>query len=146
MLIKRMMDGCKQKQFFLEFLNYQALAQFKKYLVIGFLTIILEYSLFFILNQLYKLWYIYANTIAFVIVFWFNFLLNRYWSFQSKAKLGGQLVQYGILFFINMGVSNLLMFVLSDKLNIVPIIAKLFVIGVIVSWNFIIYKKIIYKH
>jgi putative flippase GtrA len=141
----RMTDFCKQNPLFSDLLNIKALAQFKRYLVIGFSSFIIEYSIFFICNQLVKLWYIYSNSIAFVIVFWFNFLLNRYWSFQSKARLSKQLFQYGILFFINIGVSNLLMYLLSDKLAIIPLISKIMVMGVIVIWNFLIYKKIIYK-
>ena len=82
MLIKKILDGCKRKQFLLDFFNDQALAQLKRYLVIGFLSFTLEYGLFFILSQIFKLWYIYANSIALAVVFWFNFLLNRYWSFR----------------------------------------------------------------
>jgi len=140
------MNCCKFNQFLADFFNNQALAQLKRYLVIGFSTFTIEYCLFFILSQIFELWYIYANSVALAVVFWFNFLLNRYWSFRSKAKLGKQLIQYGILFFVNIGMSNLLLYFLSDKLGIMPLISKILVMSAIVMWNFIIYKKVIYKY
>ena len=42
-----------------------------------------------------------------------NFLLNRYWSFNSRKPVGGQAVRYGILFLCQMAASAVLVSLLS---------------------------------
>lgn len=134
-----------QIEFLQEFLDEKVLKQFKRYVICGFSSFALEYALFTLLLQIMKLWYIVANSIAYVIIFWFNFLLNRYWSFESKADLKKQLVMYSFLFLFNIAAQNTLMYVLSDMAQISPQISKVLIMGAVVSWNFIIYKKIIYR-
>ena len=134
----------KQHKFFSEFFTDTAQKQFKKNLVTGFTSFGLEYTIFTLCNWV-GLWYIYSNTIAYVIIFWFNFLMNRFWSFQSKDNLGRQLVLFGMLFAFNLGATNVLIYFLSDIIGIIPAISKIIVMGAVVSWNFIIYKKVIYR-
>lgn len=118
--------------------------QFFKYLISGTLAFMLEYSSFYILNKL-GLWYVYSNSMAMVLGFFLSFFLNRNWSFKSQKNTLKQILMYGILFIINMGISNGLMFIFIEKLYILPPLAKLMAIGILVLWNFIIYKKVIFK-
>ena len=128
-----------------EMLKKDSLDQFKRYLVIGFSTFFLEYGIFYALHNAAGLYYLVANTTAYVLSFWFNFLLNRYWSFKSKTSLKKQLFQYLILFSFNLVATNVLMYLLSDIAGIIPEISKVLIMGAVVSWNFVLYKKVIYK-
>jgi len=118
--------------------------QFIRYITTGFLSFATEVSLLYILKDLCGIWYIYANSIAVFIIFWLNFLMNRFWTFKSRTKFTRQLFLYGILFVINLVASNLIMYLLTDLLKIYYLISKIFAVGLVVSWNFILYKKIIY--
>lgn len=135
----------KENHFISEFLTEKAMAQFKKYLLTGILSFGLEYTIFVTIYKIIGLWYITANTITYVIVFWFNFLMNRFWSFESKGNLRRQLYLYSILFVSNLVAITALMFVLSDIFGITPLISKVLVMGAVVSWNFVLYKKVIYR-
>lgn len=135
----------KSIPFFAGFLTEAGLAQLKRYLVTGFSTAALEISLLWFFKSILRFDEIMANTFALTIVFWFNFLLNRLWSFQSKEKLSRQLMVYGPLFLFNLGASNLMMYYAVKVIGIHFLIAKVIAIGVIVTWNFIIYKKVIFK-
>lgn len=135
----------KDYKFFSDLLTEKALSQFKRYLVTGFLSFGIEYLTFALLYVRFKLWYLLANTIVYVIVFWFNFLMNRFWSFSARGNLKRQLILYGILFAFNLCAITALMYLLSDMMGITPLISKFFVMGAVVSWNFVLYKKIIYK-
>jgi putative flippase GtrA len=126
-------------------MSQQSFGQFKRYLVTGFLCFGIEYALFNILFRLVGLGYIWANSIALATVFWVNFLMNRYWSFKSRKSLKVQLPLYAILFAFNILATNVLMYLLSDLAGINPSISKLLVMGAVVSWNFILYKKVIYR-
>ena len=88
---------------------------------------------------------IFSNSIALTINFWVNFIMNRKWSFESKEPLLKQISIYACLFIFNIWISNTIITFLNLHLKIHKMIAKIISIGVIVSWNFIIYKKIIFK-
>ena len=86
-----------------------------------------------------------ANTAAYVTVFWFNFLMNRFWSFQARGRFGRQLLLYFAIFVFNLFAINILMYFLTSVLGLHPLVSKIPVMGAVVCWNFVIYKKVIYK-
>ncbi len=135
----------KKSKLFAQIMNKDFLAQVIRYLVTGFSSAAIEFTLLFIFRDLAGLSILAANTAALAIVFWFNFLVNRLWSFKSKMKLSKQLPMYLVLFVINIGASDLIMYLLTDKAGIQYLLAKVFAIGAVVSWNFILYRKVIYK-
>ena len=119
--------------------------QFKRYLITGFLSFGVEYALFILLLKVFGVWYMAANALVYIVVFWLNFLMHRFWSFQSKGNAWRQVFLYTILFFINLAAISLLMYVFTGMLGINPMISKVLVMGAVVSWNFILYKKVIYR-
>ncbi|MGH8591677.1 MAG: GtrA family protein [Gammaproteobacteria bacterium] len=122
-----------------------AAAQLLKYLTVGVLSAGLETTLFWwLFRQLHIAWVV-ANSLAIFITFWFNFSLNRLWSFQSRGLLARQLVLYVALFCFNLVMSNLIIYVLADKGRLDYIVAKLISIALIVAWNFVLYKTVIYR-
>jgi len=127
------------------FLGEKSSKQFIRYLIIGFSSFLLEYLLFFTLFKLLNINVLISNSIAIFIVFWFNFLLNKYWSFKSKENLFKQLIMYLLLFVFNITISNLFIYEASIIINMSPLISKVLIMGLIVIWNFILYKKVIYK-
>lgn len=145
MFTDAIVERLRKNTYLARFITDKAVVQFKRYLVTGFSSFGLEYGIFYICYSVAGLHDVAANTIAYGIIFWFNFLLNRYWSFESRRDLKTQLLQYGILFFVNMGVSDGAMYYLSHVLFISPLLAKIFITGLIVAWNFILYKKVIYR-
>lgn len=129
-----------------EFLSPESIGQFKRYLTTGFISFGTEYLLYFMLHKLLSVKYMTANIAVYAAVFWLNFLLNRFWSFKSHNSFWRQLMLYSMLFLFNLfAVNILLMFVLTELAGINPLISKIMVMGVIVLWNFILYKKVIYK-
>lgn len=138
-------DRLKSNRFLTDFFTGVSLNQFKRYLVTGFSSAIIELSILYILKSYMQFSVIAANSIALTIVFWFNFLMNRYWSFKSRYDLRKQLIMYGILFLFNLGASDVIMYILTSLLYMQYILSKIFAIGAVVSWNFILYKKVIYK-
>lgn len=138
-------EKIKSSKILSQFLTKEFLGQVARYLVTGFTSAAIEFSLLFIFKDIAGLSVIVSNSIALAIVFWFNFLMNRLWSFKSKMKLNRQLPMYLVLFVINIGASDLIMYLLTDKLQMQYLLAKVFAIGAVVSWNFVIYRKVIYK-
>lgn len=145
MLYDNILERIKKNKTLSEFLTPAALNQMKRYLITGFSSAAIELSLLYILKDIAKLSIIEANSIALTIVFWFNFLMNRFFSFKSSGSIKKQLIMYGILFVFNLGASDLIMHLLTSSLHIQYLLAKVFAIGAVVCWNFVLYKKVIYK-
>lgn len=139
------LERIKRNKILSEFLTPAAINQMKRYLITGFSSAAIELSLLYLLKDVAKLGIIEANSIALTIVFWFNFLMNRFFSFKSSGNIKKQILMYGVLFVFNLGASDLIMHLLTSSLHIQYLLAKVFAIGAVVSWNFVLYKKVIYK-
>lgn len=136
-----------------EFMNPETLGQFIRYFIVGIVGFALEYTLFIILRKILGHEML-VNILVYTVIFWFNFLLNKFFSFKSKKNFKKQLGYYCILFAINLLVGNVLLFsgiryllVLGFGEGSWPVLylPKILIMFFIVSWNFILYKKIIYK-
>ena len=164
--MSEILNKLKSNKLIAELLTEEGLEQFKRYIITGVTTFLIEYLLFYIFYEIvftkftpigfslanrifsvdaftYK--YLIANTIGYTIDFCLNFTMNRVYSFKSKAPLWDQVKKYAVLFVVNLIVTNILLYLFSDILHIIPYISKLMAMCVIVSWNFIVYKKIIYR-
>ena len=145
MISSIVMEKLKKTKYLSRLLTPESLGQLSRYLITGFSSAAIELSLLFIFRDVSKLSIILSNSIALTIVFWFNFLMNRIWSFKSTANLKKQLAMYLVLFVFNLAASDLIMYLLTTKLSLQYLLAKVFAIGAVVTWNFILYKKVIYK-
>ncbi|MGI6621570.1 MAG: GtrA family protein [Clostridiaceae bacterium] len=132
----------------------ESLAQFLRYIFVGVFCFTIEYTLFIILRNVMTIGEVLVNVIVYTIIFWLNFLLNRFFSFRSKSDFKRQLFLYGLLFFFNLVVGNVLLFsgirsllVLLSGEGSWPVLylPKILIMFFIISWNFILYKKVIYK-
>ena len=139
------MEKLKKTRYLSKIATPEFVGQFSRYLITGFSSAAIELTLLFVLRDTAGLTVLAANSIALTIVFWFNFLMNRFWSFKSKANIKRQLVMYLVLFVFNLATSDLIMYLLTVKLSLQYLIAKVFAIGAVVCWNFVLYRKVIYK-
>ena len=145
MISDTVMEKLKKTRYLSKIATPEFVGQFSRYLITGFSSAAIELTLLFVLRDTAGLTVLAANSIALTIVFWFNFLMNRFWSFKSKADIKRQLVMYLVLFVFNLAASDLIMYLLTVKLSLQYLIAKVFAIGAVVCWNFILYRKVIYK-
>ena len=114
-----------------------------KYLVIGGSAFVVEFTLFLLLRMVFH--YLVANIIIYTTMFWAVFLANKFLNFKVRGNFRKQLMQYTALYFINLAVTNLLLYALSEFLMLDPAIGKFFVTGLACFWNFPLYKYVIYK-
>jgi putative flippase GtrA len=119
--------------------------QFVKYVITGLLSFGTEISLLYMLTDLLNFWYIYANSLALLVVYVINFSLNRFWAFRSRQPLLRQAAASGILFVLNLVVGNGIMFFLTEIGHLYYLFSKVIATGMAVTWNFFLYKYYIYK-
>ena len=123
-------------------LNKEFLLNLLKYLLIGGSAFVIEYTMFLLLRRV--LHYLMANIIIYTLMFWTVFLANKFFNFKSRGNFKRQLLQYTTLYFVNLLVTNLLLYALSEFLMLDPAIGKFFVTGIACFWNFPLYKYVIY--
>ncbi|HAA25633.1 MAG TPA: GtrA family protein [Ruminiclostridium sp.] len=137
-----------------EFMDPDSIKKFIRYLIVGVSTFIIEYSLFLFFREILPLHELVTNIIVYTFIFWFNFLMNKFFTFKSRKNIVKQLISYGILFLFNGVVGNILLFTAIKKLleYLFPTVVwipyylpKILIMVFIVSWNFILYKKVIYN-
>ena len=138
-------EKAKVKGFVGQFLSPDSLHQFKRYIITGGLAAGLEYGLFNLLLIYAGLWHVYAHIFSMTAGFILSFLLNKYWSFGTKENFARQFFLTAALFFINLGISSFVIYGLVSKLHILEQLSKILVMGMVVVWNFILFKKVIYR-
>ena len=135
------------KEFILEFLNMKTFIQMVKYVITGSVSFASYILLIYILTDWIGIWKYVSITVSHLIVFWLNFLLTKYWTFKEKQNntMKRQLIYYTCLFFVNLFLTYLIVYILTDILGVYYIIPPIICNAMIVGWNFILYKKVIYK-
>jgi putative flippase GtrA len=119
--------------------------QIVKFLVVGISTTILDLSLLIVLKEKANFHPVFAVATSQIIVITCNFLMNKYWSFDSKKIPLQQFSRYLVLVAINYFSSISLMYLFYEVLGINYKIVRLFSIALLFMINFIVYKHWVYK-
>lgn len=123
--------------------NKTVLMQFAKYIGIGGVCAVFELCLFTVFGLVGM--GIYASNISAVVIATVaNYMLNKFWAFESKKNSAKSLVLYVCLFMFNLFFSSQFIVILTGA-GIHKVVAKLGSMVLITCWNFILYKKVIFK-
>jgi putative flippase GtrA len=118
------------------------------YLLSGCVAFAVEYTSFLFFYYLLNFHLLVANSTSFLAGLIVSFSLNRLWVFNEQEhahKSHKQLILYFSLALTNLIIINFLIsWFKSLGLNIA--LAKLSVMLIIVSWNFIIFRKLVFKY
>jgi putative flippase GtrA len=119
--------------------------QFARYFVTGLAAFVLEYLIFLSLNAGVGIWYLWAHIAAYAGGLLFSYFINRWWAFQSNDPIPGQLARITVLALANLLITSVLLSFCCESLHLKPPIAKLLIMAAVVMWNFVLYKKVIYR-
>ena len=119
--------------------------EFVKYFIVGFSGLFLDMGTLVLFREVFG----FAPPVAVIfnqpLVLGYNFTLNKYWSFHSKAIPHKQMVRYAILASWNYFFSWFSMYILFELWGMDYRIARILSITVMVSWNFLLYKYWVYR-
>lgn len=124
--------------------------KFTKYFVAGVGAAACEYGVFILSHYLLNGGLLLSQVISFLVGFMVSFILNSIWVFNSinnnrqrKKLYWSRLIPYGLLAFINIVITSIVILILQ-KMKINPLVAKIIVMGLVMTWNFMIFNKIIF--
>lgn len=117
-----------------------------KFLIIGALSTIINYGIFFILFSVFHLNYIAASGAGYITGMFFGFFYNKRYTFRSKMQFKKTLPLYFIIYTISLiiGLSSL-EFLVSDK-GINVYFANFLVLIITTLTNFFGTKLLVFKN
>lgn len=112
--------------------------KFLKFCIVGFSGMVVDFGFTWLCKEKLK-WNKYvSNSIGFVLAATNNYIWNRWWTFQSdNANIPIEYGKFLVISVIGLGLNNLVVYLLHEKLKLNFYFAKLIAIGVVTIWNFV---------
>lgn len=118
--------------------------KFIKYLIAGISTVLLDIISLVALKKMFFFSATLAVATNQIIVWFYNFSINKHLVFQNKALPYKQFLRYLILAGSNYLLAIAVMYIFSDILGIYYLTVRLATIACMTIWNYIIYKYWVY--
>lgn len=116
------------KTIFLKFLKFGA---------VGFSGTVIDFFFTWLCKEKLKFNKFVANSIGFTLAATSNYFLNRMWTFRShNPEIGKEYSLFILISLVGLGLNNLIIYLLNEKLKMNFYLAKVFAIGVVMVWNF----------
>ena len=118
-------------------LSYDLLLKFLKFGVVGLSGVFVNFGVTYVCKERLK-WNKYlSNILGFVFAATTNYILNRFWTFQSSnPQIGMEYAKYFAISLVGLGLDTLTVYVLNGKLKWNFYLSKVFAVGVSTLWNF----------
>ncbi|MBD3750625.1 MAG: GtrA family protein [Sphingobacteriales bacterium] len=111
--------------------------KFIRFGIVGFSGIFVDFGTTYLLKEKARIHKYIANSCGFLLATISNYILNRYWTFQSHdPKAFEQFGKFFAIALIGLLFNNLIIYILNDKLKVNFYVAKVFAIIAVSLWNF----------
>lgn len=115
--------------------------QFMRFLCVGGVATIFDWSTFYLFNQIVGTHYQFALVAAWLIGTLVHYSLNRFFTFRSKARqVGIQLTAHIGVSVVSLGMSALSMYILVDVVLLNPMLGRVLTTGVMFMFNYLFHK------
>lgn len=122
-----------------------SLPPFLRYLAVGAGAFVFDYLLFLGGLRGLGLDYLLANAVGFTGGFLASFYFNGRYTFDLTGGLGRPFIRYCLLALFSLGVGTLVLHALVQGLALVPEGAKIIVSVLTVCWNFLLYRRFVFR-
>ncbi len=122
--------------------------QFFRYVFVGGIATVADWGLLFALTDLGHVHYLVSAIIAFVAGLIVNFCLSKLLVFKAnEAKVNTviEFVSYAIIGVIGLGITELIMLLFTHGFEVHYMISKAIATIVVLAWNYLARKQVIYR-
>jgi len=117
-----------------------------KFCVVGFSGMCLDFGTTWLLKEKTKVNKYLANSTGFILAATSNYFFNRIWTFHShNQQVITEYFSFITISLIGLGLSNLIIYLLTEKLKLNFYLSKLFAIAVVTIWNFVMNYLVTFK-
>jgi putative flippase GtrA len=117
----------------------------QKYMAVGLSSTVIDFGILFILTDFFYVHYLVSATIAFILAAFYNYFLNRSWTFRSNGKKRKQLPVFFIIATLGILLNNNVMYFSVEQLGLWYIYGKIIATGIVTFWNFFGNKYLTFK-
>ena len=111
--------------------------QFFKYCVGGGTAFIIDFGLLYFLTEVANLWYLWSANFSFIVAAFVNYLIQRFWTFQSdEPRALRQFFVFLAVQIVGLFINNTIMYTLVEYFSIWYIFSKAVAAAVVLIWNF----------
>ena len=121
--------------------------QFARYLVVGALAFVLDFSTLYALTRFAGLHYLASAAFGFALGLLANYCLCRLWVFDRRT-LSNTRVEFAIFALIGLaglGLNEAVIWFFTEALRFHYLVAKLFSVAVVLLWNFGVRKAVLFR-
>jgi putative flippase GtrA len=112
-------------------------ARFIRFGIVGMSGMIIDFSTTWLCKEKLKINKYIANSTGFICAMTNNYLLNRYWTFESTDNhIAIQFSKFLLVSLIGLAINNSLLYLLIKNTKFNFYLLKLFVIGIVFIWNY----------
>ena len=123
------------------------LLKFIKFGVVGCSGMIVDFGVTYLLKEKAKLNKFLSNSAGFVLAATNNYIWNRLWTFHSKNEdIPVEYLSFFIISLIGLGINNLTIYLLADRLKWNFYFSKLCATAVVMVWNFTMNMLVTFNH
>lgn len=120
--------------------------QFFRYCFVGGLAFLVDYGLLYLLSDKFGLHYLVSASIAFIAGLVVNYVISTYWVFseskyQNKRK---EFAIFAIIGIIGLGLTEALMWLFTEPVGLHYMLSKLITAALVLLWNFLARKIILF--
>ena len=111
--------------------------KFLKFSAVGFSGVFVNFGVTWFFKEVCKLNKYLSNILGFIFAATTNYLLNRWWTFQSNnPQVGTEYAKYFLISVVGLGIDTLTVYLLNGKLKWNFYLSKVFAVGAATLWNF----------
>jgi putative flippase GtrA len=122
----------------------ESLLQYFRYLLCGGVATATDVGILFALTHFLHINYLVAAAVSFLCGISVNYTLNTVLVFQSSGKIKKEFPIFAMIGLGGLAWTELILWILVDKLNIYVMIAKALSIVIVLQWNFFMRKKFVF--
>ena len=122
-------------------------AQLFRYVIVGGIAFLVDYGQLFALTEYLHFHYLLSATISFIAGLIVNYAISTRWIFRH-SKLDNRLMEfiiYSLIGVIGLLINNIILYLLTDFFHIHYMLSKLITAAIVMGWNFIGRKIILFK-
>lgn len=122
-------------------------AQLFRYIIVGGIAFLVDYGLLFSLTEFLHFHYLLSATISFIAGLLVNYTISTCWIFRH-SKLDNRLMEfiiYSLIGVIGLLINNAMLYLLTDYFHVHYMYSKLIAAAIVMGWNFVGRKIILFK-
>lgn len=124
----------------------EIVVQFYRYVLIGGLAFVIDFTILQALTELADVYYLYAATVGFLVGLLVNYWLSTRWvfSYRKLSDRRAEFIIFGVIGLLGLALNNLSLYAMTEFLSIDYRISKLLTAGIVLAFNFLLRRALLF--